>query len=462
MDGVAGPILNIGGEGQVAIGPWYDVRSVGGDAQHVNIQIRNGNTDNDNLPRCTTQNFIRGTDGILCYNPDGGMLLRVRFRDSLHGSNAFSFSLALGCGEVWAGGVRLGPDGLPEIRSSYPVVVDEVADAWITEDEFLAPQGFVQAVPGDVEDWQRGYFEVIGVESLSCKPEGGVTHIDGDRWLKAGPSFRSAPTNQLAVKTFLVRAAAGISYAYDAPAISRFVSVGGGPVDVPGGLLGNLDAPTLADCISYRGDSLTRLTPGECVGAVNLALATARLSAQFDIDPTTAGETRVVATLPTRNLNCADGEPYGTGPFSCDPEGEEIYCTVSDRSGNADDNPLVPPGGGTPESTCLLPRTASELSIRETFAAPAGDFSLWTWQLPDPSAGSVSLDLARNAEGELLHGEEYPDGILNVFARGVQGYEGLPALGVVVQEFRNGEVGGSYGNTTPASAFQQVLDSEVD
>ncbi|MEO2168104.1 MAG: hypothetical protein ABGY42_08280, partial [bacterium] len=305
---------------------------------------------------------------------------------------------------------------------------------------------------------QRGYFEVIGVESLSCAPRSGVVDPAGGLWAKPNHLLRSEPTNALTSKVFLVRAAAGVSYSYNAPTIARFVTLGGGPIPIGGGLLANLDAPTLADCITLDA-RLSWLSKAECVSAVNLALGSRQLSGQFDIDSTTAGQVRIVATLPTKGLGCEEGAPFGTGPFTCAPEGEEITCTLSDRLGNFTNAPLTPPagGGGAPEPVCLLPRVASELAVRNNLSDPAADFSLWSWELPDPSSGSIALNLADDALGDLIHAETYPEGVLNVFARDVIGYEGLPVVGLVIQEFANGNVGGAYGNTTPVNAFQAVV-----
>ncbi|MBM4267582.1 MAG: hypothetical protein FJ144_13375, partial [Deltaproteobacteria bacterium] len=63
----AGPTLNPNGIGQFLMGQYYDVRPVGGDAQHNNLQIINTNTNNSNLPECSAADFYAGTDGAGCY-----------------------------------------------------------------------------------------------------------------------------------------------------------------------------------------------------------------------------------------------------------------------------------------------------------------------------------------------------------------------------------------------------------
>jgi len=458
----AGPVLNIGGEGQVALGPWYDVRANDGDAQQVLIQIRNSNTGDENLPVCNSSDYQRGTDGTLCYNPNGGILARVRFKESLQGTQAFSYSIILGCGQVWAGNLQLGSNGLPELRSGFPVVVEEDLGSWRTADAFTTPQAFTQAVPGDVKDWQTGSFEIIGVESLSCDPEDQLARLEGNRWAKPDGFLRQAATNHLSAQVFLVRVGAGVSHAYRTPAIARFAARGLGPILVEGGILSNLEAPTLADCLTFRTDGERLLTPTQCVAAVNLALTSAQLSAQFDISPLVGGETRIIASLPTLNLNCAEGAPYGPGPFSCNPNGEKMRCTVADREGNTRAATLAASGLTPVDGGCRLTRATTEIAMRaevsrSEVSEPPADISLWTDRLPRPLSGTVKMYFDRNLAGELLHGETLPDGLLNVFGRPATGYEGLPVISLTVQEYRNGRIGGTYGNTTPTGSFDKVL-----
>lgn len=463
---IAAPVLNPAQEGQVVLGPLYDVRSVDGDAVHTNVQILNRNTADDTLPECTFADFVAGVDGVRCYNPDGGILARVRFRESLDSSAGLSFALALGCGETWAAALTLGANDLPQIRSSAPVVTDENPVEFVTSDAFASPVSFSMEEPGDPLDWQRGFFEVIGIEALPCRPRDGELSPQGDAWDKLPFGKRSEATNALAAKVFLVRSAAGQSFSYESPALSRFVTLRGGPIPLGGSVLDQLDQPTLEDCITYEPDGTTLLSKFECISAVNLAISSAEGYGQFDIEDLTAGQTRVAVALPTKSYRCGDPLEPRRAPFTCDPAGEEITCTVYDRLGNFSVDPLQPPPVNgqlpPPEPRCLLPRDVSVFALRADYADPAADFSLWTWELPEPETGKFALDLARNVDQALIHREVYPEQtpVLNVFSSSVEGYWGLPALGVVVQEFANGNVGGAYGNSTPLGSFQTVVHCE--
>ncbi len=463
---VAAPVLNPAGEGQVLFGTYYDVRPVDGDAQHTNLQILNRNTNDENLRECDASDFLHGVDGVTCYNPDGGILARVRFRESLESTPTFSFAIALGCGEVWAGALTLGANDLPQIRSGHPVVSGEEITTFETSDLFSTPVAFTMERLGEVEDWQRGFFEIIGIESLPCAPQGGTLEPAGNIWSKLPNLERRESTNALAAKVFLVRATAGLSFSYELPALSRFVMVGGGPIPVGGNVLDNPDRPTLTDCITYEGDGSTQLSAFECISAVNLAISTAEAHGQFDIETATGGQTRIVATMPTRRFAC--GNPYQSrrAPFTCSPQGEEVACTVHDRLGTFLSDPLQPPPVGgllpPPEPVCLLPRDLSILALRDSYDDPEADFSLWTWELPEGSSGGLEIDLARDIDGNLIHREYYSEGsdVLNVLGPPVLGYQGLPVLGVVVQEFANGNVGGAYGNSVILGSFQVVVIGE--
>ena len=412
---------------------------------------------------------MRGVDGVLCYNPDGGMLARVRFREARTATQSMSFAVALGCGEVWAGTVRLGDNALPEIRSVHPVLVDARDGYWITSDDLRTARSFEQEVPGDPLDWQRGSFEIIGVESIPCRPAEDEIRLAGNRWLRSIGVSRREPTNHLTAKVFLVSPAAGVSYSYDTPAISRFAAFGSGALEVDGGLLENPAAPTLANCRAFDPQTGQLLDEAECVSAVNLALATSRAFGQFDSAPSIGAETRMVLSMPTRHLNCAEGDPYGTGPFSCEPEGEAAQCLlqVRDSLGPAQAANLAAPGQPASDGGCSLPLTTTEIVVRRESEGPKGDLPLWL-RAPRPgfdgrlsrNAGTVRIYLDRDATGEILHSEEPESAVLNVFGDPQAGYEGLPLVGITIQKYENGRIGGTFGNTSPIGTFQKLTPPE--
>lgn len=470
----ASPVLNPSYEGQVLLAPLFDVRMRDGDSQLTNIQVWNRNTSDDNLRECTDEDFDAGVDGTECYNPFGGIAMRVRFRESRESAPALSFAVALGCSATWTARVKLGEDDIPEVQSkSY--LVDETGSQFEELNFALStdPRSIrVFDIPVDdseITDWQRGHFEVIAIEALPCHPTkagespatgGGIGTNRTFVWQRPQP-FGIAPSNALAAKVFIVQPGSGRSYSYKPPAISRFVSPAAGPIPVPGGLLGSPDLPDLRDCRTYPDRRSPELaSPFECISAINLAISSAELHGQFDIARGIGASTRVAIVQPTRHYRCDPDFREASRPFSCSSQGEEITCRVYDRSGNSLINPLSPdsPPDGAIE-TCRLPRDLSILSLRQSEEDAEEDWSLWTTNLPRPQSGKFALDLARNPAHSVIHREEFPRGgnFLNIHGSDVEGYWGLPALGLVIQEFTNGEVGGRYGNTTAAGSFQTPL-----
>src|SRR5262249_9117945 len=118
---------------------------------------------------------------------EGGVLARVRFRESKTAREALSFEIALGCGEMWTGVVKQQPNGTPALQSNHPVVTavgNTVSTAPSFDPErggalapFVVPAG---TVPADV---QRGYLEVIAEETLPCAPvEAGGPSVGGNTY----------------------------------------------------------------------------------------------------------------------------------------------------------------------------------------------------------------------------------------------------------------------------------------
>ena len=168
----AGPYVNPLGVGQVLYGTYYDVREFDGDAQFANIQILNTNTNNTNLGPCQPADYVSGNDGSSCYNPDGGILAKIRFRDAKNSVELLDFNIALSCGEVWAGQILLNEvSGLPQIRSEYPIVTSVTASTVNTQNIIQGGKDFTQPGGVAVADMLRGYFEIFAMEALPCEPQ---------------------------------------------------------------------------------------------------------------------------------------------------------------------------------------------------------------------------------------------------------------------------------------------------
>ncbi|MBY0278133.1 hypothetical protein K2Z84_22590 [Candidatus Binatia bacterium] len=472
---IAGPRLNPNGIGQYLVGSYYDVRPVGvGNPTNVNIQIINTNTNNTGLPLCSEADYANGTDGAGCYNPRGGILAKIRFRESKLSKEVLDFVVPISCGEVWAGEVSLG-DTLPIIKSKYPIATSTSnANAIIADDLLLNGQQFVPSgtLPAGVTaaDVQHGYIEVIAMEALNCEPDDGTLDISSaETWTRLGVD--RTPSNALGAEAFLVRPVAGVSFAYNFTAISAFVGSGLGSIAPQ-----NLFADSNPDWNSCRGLDIN-LNPYadqfDCVRQANLALSKSRLVSQYDVDPTTAADTNVVVTLPTKYVNCnlnGQGTNYATKryagtSFQCAPEGEEISCTLYNREEEFDSPEEPPFSPSEPGEACRLPKELTIINITDDPNVPGilggfGDvvFNTAAANFDPKDSGWLDLDLVRNASGNIVHREIFPnDTTHDILGAYLHGYRGLPAIGLVAQGFFNGVAGGVYGSIVPSLAEQVVL-----
>lgn len=458
----SGPNLNPNGIGQFLLGTYYDVRVVDGDSQINNIQIVNTNTNNTSLETCDDGDREDGVNGGgACYDPNGGILAKVRFRESKTSKEILDFVIALSCGEVWAGRVALNvASELPEISSVFPIVTSFSGAAVTTTQAFLSPQGFAPTgIPTGLTaaDLQRGHFEVIAMENLPCEPDSGDLVITGNDWTR----INGTPSNAIGGEVFLVRAAAGASHNYNLTALSNFAPWNNGPVTPPN-LFGD-NEPKFTDCTA-SDISGAPLTADQCVAGANMALSKSRLIAQYDAEDATNGRTLVVVTLPNKYENCIavngtwNGPTTANGPFECTAS-EEITCTIYDRLENffEEEQGFISP---SPEAgRCTLDREVNIIQLAQSAADKddRADQVFATGSLPAGESGWLDLDLARNKGGVVIHKQVIGDGENNVLGIYMGGFHGLPTVGHVMQEFFNGNVGGTYGNTVPPLYEQTLL-----
>lgn len=485
----ANATLNPNGIGQYLFGQYYDVRDVDGDAQVTNIAIVNTNSNNGNLPTCTASDVLRGVDGENCFFdqstdvdlPKGGILAKVRFRESRYSTEVLDFNIALSCGEVWTARVFLGTDGLPRLTSTSPVVTSATGNFGVggtlrTRPAFNPAEGgspaqfrFAGAAPGNLvpADAARGYIEVIGIADLPCEPvdaDGNPTEIDlenGNTWSVYESTWMA--TNALAAEAILVRAASGNSYGYAFTAISRYRPVlstlgKGFPSVALSAIFGN-ETPNIDNCLGVDLNGALFTGPPACVRQFNLALHKGRLVGQYDIDPTTAGQTNFILTQPTKYRNCnvspsgALSKAYAATPFSCVANpGEEVTCTLYDRLEN-----LAEGGFTSPSETerCFLPRELTILGLPGSINADDILTLADTFETP---AGWLAIELDDDTAGQVLHREIFPNAITHDILGGrVQGYRGLPVIGMKLQEYTNGAVGGAYGLLIPMQGDDPIL-----
>jgi len=461
-----GMTLNPGKTGQWLWGTYYDVRPVrnastgSSDAQDVNIQILNTN------PRSSSFD---------CFNPYGGVIARVRFRESKTSREVLDFDILLSCAEVWTAKIELKPgDDLPTITSNDPIRIATSDSQFTTGPALAAGKKFTVPVGLKPADVQRGYFEVIAEEALPCEPVDCEVDRTGDIWDRLPEEYRT-PSNALSAEVILIRVAAGVSHIYNAEAVTRYVAAGGGSVLNPP----SSGSPNLIDCVPAGSE--------DCVNQMDFILSKSRAMAQYDLENTTGGSTRVVFTLPTKNYHCAlngslnDFNGVPSAPFSCQGEdtaaddegGEQIGCIPYNRIEDyLEGDDIFSPG--VDGSLCKLPREMSIVAVvaddsgTSTNVASVADELINVSTLPrEHLSGWVDFNLVRDPayvpadpsgwEGwtpDCLAVGQYHalSGIdVNLLGAPYLGFGGLPVLSLTLQEYLNANLQpvGVYGGTVP-------------
>jgi hypothetical protein len=451
--------LNPGLSGQWLWGTYYDVRPVkngstgASDPQDVNIQILNNNPNNPNSAG---------------YNENGGILARVRFRESKTSQEVLDFDIVLSCAEVWTGKVEL-PSGasLPRIVSNDPIRSAGGPNApTLTTGPLLAAGGRSFIIPSGLAaaDVQRGYFEVIAMEALPCEPDEGQVVRTGNVWSRLstdqGAAIRT-PSNALSAEVVLIRVAAGVSHIYNAEAVSRWIVADlGNQTYLPAS-----GQPQIDNCVAE-----TQFGTG-CVNQMNFILSKSRVMAQYDIDTLTGGSTRVVFTLPTKRDVCnllpsgADFNGDAKPPFACRGAntpgaglgGEQIGCIPYNRLEDytTSDDIFSP---GVSGAKCLLPREMSIVNIVANDSPTSNNLSSVSDELINVTSiprehltGWVDFNLVRDP-GQDTQVHEQNGLNVNLLGSSYTRYEGLPAITLILQEYINSNLApsGVYGGAVPA------------
>lgn len=459
----AGMALNPGLVGQWLWGTYYDVRPVanvgtgGSDPQDVNIQILNTNPNNSSSDD---------------YNPNGGLVARVRFRESKTSREVLDFDIILSCAEVWTAKVEL-PAGatLPRIISNDPIRTITTPTGFTTSQALAGGKSFVLPTGLAAADVQRGYFEVIAEEALPCEPIDGQVDRTGDAWARLCPSGAckaATPTDALAAEVILIRVSAGVSHIYNAEAMTRFIISGGGSVFFTPGS----GQPDLRNCLGPDNSGGT-YSGADCVNQANFILSKSRVMAQYDIQNATGGSTRVVFLLATKNYKCklngpqTDFNGVPSPPYSCEGAntsgatigGEQIGCIPYNRIEDFIEGDDIFSPGET--SVCRLPRELSIVGIiaddspTSLSISAVSDELINVTTIPrEHQAGWVDFNLFHDPLNPIQEHQQFgldPEKV-ELLSAGYSRYRGLPALTLILQEYLNASLApvGVYGGAVPA------------
>jgi len=222
--------------------------------------------------------------------------------------------------------------------------------------------------------------------------------------------------------------------------------------------------------------------------------------AQFDVDNTTGGSTRVVFTLPTKNYHCAlnaaqtDFNGVPSDPFSCEGEdtasalvgGEQIGCVPYNRLEDyLEGDDIFSPGADA--SICKLPREMSIVAVVADDSATSNavtsvsDELINVTTLPrEHLSGWVDFNLVRDpaisggvmdetaweawTPSCLMAGQFHAlNGVdVNLLGAPYGGFYGLPVLSLTLQEYVNANLApsGVYGGTIPTPNEVDLIESK--
>ena len=426
----AGTTLNPEGRGDVLIFPYYDVRKIEGKAQDNYIAIINESGECEG----STVDCVKG------------MAAKLRFREWDHGDEVFNTDIWLSRGDVWVGLVTQDANNrIAQLWSPDWVIVDH------TEQEFILQKSLdvrdplsgallgkpfrPDLIPIPNEKSLYGFLEVIGEERTSDNQSGG----------KVARSGLDAP-NQLMGYAYIVRVADGSSFGYNAKAFANFSRNQGSLFRGPGS-----SSPTLMNC----EDTLDQL---------EFQMAKQKVAAGYSIEDSIVGQFSLVLTFPTKHFHFCEKPSYG---YKGDPQApcsptyplgppfepitmlRQVYdLDIFDRNENK--MPPCHPGYGVPylcEHAADLHYGVNIIGLYKTAWPPyilGRDNTGFATEDPNIDSGYITVKFPNKGVVQELNPKIIKFLHLDLF---FSGYEGLPVLGLALQEFQNDNVGGFYGDT---------------
>jgi hypothetical protein len=425
----AGTILNPEGRGDALIFPYYDVREIDGKTQDFYFTIINDDGDCESV-------FAE------CHK---GMAAKVRFREGDKGEEVFNIDAWLSRGDVWVGALThnaslSSPYGA-RITSPDWVIIAYTSNTFTLSKALqggfdLPTTAYIPAGSNNL----MGYIEVIGEERTHDFQASGtaarVTPL-GD------PLVNNDAPNSLMGYAYIVRAADGVSFAYNATAIANFSRNQGSLFYAPGST-----NPTLSHC----EDTLDEL---------EFQIAKKEVRVGYNVEDATLGKFSLILTFPTKRFHFCGNPNYtikgdATSPCgSTYPQGspwaasnanstEPVSVTIFDQNENrvlpapCPFSPCPAESAGLPFGVNVIglykgtPPTVPAVGNRNNLALSTTTFETGHLSVGFPNGGHVQ---ANNPKITKL---VYRDEFLNSFG-------GLPVLGLMLQELENGAIGGHYG-----------------
>jgi hypothetical protein len=335
---------------------------------------------------------------------ENGIAAKLRVREWSRGAEVFSRDIWIPSGGVWSGRIDSNEEGTNgRIRSSDSVIIRSDANG------FYLSTPLSEGVPFSLKGRKGspalyGYIEVIGEERTS-------TEISGGKIPRVAKSERDCP-NTLRGTAFIHRIEDGLSMGYEAVAIGNFSRGQGSLFRSPGS-----PYPRLDNCEDTLDQLEFQLSKWEIFGPYS-----ARGSEQ--------GNTSLIVTFPTKHFHYQKGGriSQNDNPFEASVEsvGESVKTSVSDPEGNI----------LATEPDIRLPYSVNVVGLYPVHAkTPVGIDNL-SYSTAPHETGEITLTSDNIAHRVLIDDYEYLQERFSI-------YRGLPAVGLVLSEYRNPDPVGS-------------------
>ena len=445
----AGTLLNPEGRGDLLIFPYYDVREINGKTQDFLFAIVN-----------TEWEPCEGLSSVTqCYD---GVAARLRFREWAVGEEVFSTDIWLSRGDVWVGVITHNPSiALPygaRITSPDFVITDSSPDNFTLGTTLKNGYNFPQTayIPTNPYTGMQlsnlyGYIEVIGEERTfdhvwTTNPAFKVTRLTAN----------ADVPNRLMGYGYVVRVADGQSMAYNATAIANFSRNKGSLFSGIGS-----PSPTLMD----GEDTLDQL---------EFQLTKKEVLAGYSVESGIDGKFSLILTFPTKHFHFCQRPNYtargvSTTPADCvtgpstipwttwDPAFGDHAANTPERYDRAafdrNGNKLYPPPcyvlcPSPPEfESPYLPYGVNVTGLYQSSVpvVPGGqNRDNMGWSTSGGLSGVIEAWFPNTGQVQPLNPKITQ--FLH-FDMLFSGYEGLPVIGLALQEYTNNNVGGFYGDT---------------
>jgi hypothetical protein len=417
--------------------------------------------------------------------------VKVRFLEGKNSREVLDFNLYLSPLDAWSGVVTNDGSGNPILRTfdkscTAPAIPASATVAGATEVAFrnFEYSGYDMAGSG-LDRAKEGYLEILemGVpdgddidpSAATVAFNAAVTHAGGvpsncaavvNAW-KPGGYFTigtnavdalSAPTGGLIGTGSVINVAAGTDYSYDPVVIADFTSVI--RHTEPGSLFPSLAQADPFSLVFYQGDVVASNWGGVGVDAVSAVLMHQSVINEFTVNTSFGGGTDMVVTFPTKRFYVPRESDLSlaTAPFTTEfddtvPVGPGESATLLTDGQSA--------GACEPTALLLVGREEEQQSGDIDFSPkpPVSGFAL-CWEVNVLTINNTNvlqsnnlkttitspftdgwLRLGFNDAGHLLADSNTTDDGVSTFT-----YRGLPAVGVAVQRYVNGNVGGVLSN----------------